>query len=107
MRARELIQEDYNENLESDLSNLLIAAKASGAANIDTQAVVDQLYGMGYAVNANSIMLLLSRNPVVLNATPQSITLTQPEGTSQSGGDPSDDAGAKVSDMAAKAVDIG
>jgi hypothetical protein len=63
---------------------------------------------MGYAVDVNSLMPLLSRNPVVLNATPQSIKLTPPEGsnpTDSSGG--AEDSASQVSDMAAKATKIG
>lgn len=82
MRAREFLQEDYNENLESDLNNILVGAKGSGSTNINTRDVVNQLYGMGYSVNINSIMPLLSNNPVVLNATPKIIKLTEPDGAS-------------------------
>jgi len=108
MRARELLQEDYNQNLESDLTNLLIGAKGIGSQQIDTQQLVDQLYKMGYAVDVNSIMSLLSNNPVVMNATPEMIQLTAPEGSAQ-GGAPgvAQDSAAQVSDMAQKANSIG
>ncbi len=82
MRAREILQEDYNESLESDLNNILVGAKGSGSTNINTRDVVDQLYQMGYSININSIMPLLSNNPVVLNATPEMIKLTEPDGAS-------------------------
>ena len=82
MRARELF-EDYNQNLESDLNNLLIGAKGNGAQQVSTQDIVDQLYSMGYSVDINSIMSLLSNNPAVMNATPEMITMTAPEGSAQ------------------------
>jgi len=107
MRAREILEENYNQSLESDLNNLLIGAKGSGAQEIETQDLVIQLQGMGYAVDENSIMTLLSRNPAVLNATPTMVRMTGPEGTEQGGGDPSQDTAAKVSDMASKATKIG
>lgn len=107
MRAREILQEDgnYNQSLESDLNNLLVGAKASGAQNIETNAIVQQLYGMGYAVDVNSIMTLLSNNPAVMNATPEQITMTPPEGSAQgsAGGDGTQDSASRVSDMAQKA----
>ena len=105
MRARELF-EDYNQSLESDLNNLLIGAKGNGAQQLRTQDVVDQLYSMGYSVDINSIMSLLSNNPAVMNATPQMINLTSPEGV-EGGGTSDQDSASRVSDMAAKATKIG
>ena len=107
MRAREILQEDYNESLDSDLNNILVGAKGSGATQIDTQAVVDQLYGMGYSIDVNSIIPLLSNNPAVMNATPEMIQLTAPEGASAGGSGDTQDNAAKVSDMAQKATSIG
>lgn len=106
MRAREILEEDYNENLESDLSNLLIGAKGSGSLEINTQDLVSQLQGMGYSVDENSLMLLLSRNPAVLNATPTLVRMTDAEGSAQGGSDPGEDAAARVGDMAQKATKI-
>lgn len=107
MRAREILEENYNQNLESDLSNLLVGAKGNGAQEINTRDLVAQLHGMGYAVDENSIMTLLSRHPAVLNATPQMIKLLGPEGTMPGGGDPNQDSASRVSDMASKATKIG
>lgn len=103
MRAREILQEDYNQNLESDLNNILVGAKGSGATNVNTQDVVDQLYGMGYAVDVNSIIQLLSNNPTVMNATPEEITMTSADGAS-SGIEHDQDSASQVSDMAQKAT---
>lgn len=107
MRAREILQEDYNQNLESDLNNFLVAAKGNGAQQVQTQDIVDQLYGMGYAVDNNSIMSLLSNNPIVMNATPEMITMTSQDGTKDSGGAADQDSASKVHDMAAKASKLG
>lgn len=107
MRAREILEENYNQSLETDLDNLLIGAKGSGAEEINTQDLVVQLRGMGYAVDENSIMALLSRNPSVLNATPTIVRMTPPEGVNQGGSEPSKDAAAQVSDMAQQATNIG
>lgn len=104
MRARELL-EDYNLNLESDLNNLLIAAKGNGLQQIQTKDIVDQLYGMGYSVNVNSILPLLSDNPAIMNATPEMISLTAPEGATGDGAEDVEDGEARVSDMASQAAE--
>lgn len=103
MRAREILQEDYNQSLESDLNNLLVGAKGNGAQQVSTQDIVDQLYGMGYSVDINSIIPLLGNNPVVMNATPEMIVMTAPEGVSNTDGG-GEDSASRVSDMAAKAT---
>jgi hypothetical protein len=105
MRAREIIQEDYNQSLQSDVLNLLVQVKANGAQQVQTSALVKQLRNMGYAVDQNSILSLLTGNPMVMNATPEMVMITPPEGSDQenSGEDPAE----KVSDMAQDATDIG
>jgi hypothetical protein len=104
MRAKEILYEDYSQRLDSDLNNLLIGAKGNGAQNINTQAIANQLQGMGYSVDVNSLMAMLQNNPIVASATPESITLTGQEGAA--GGQTQDNA-SRVSDMAAKATKIG
>jgi hypothetical protein len=107
MRAREILDEDYDQNLESTLGNILISAKAAGNTEINTNKLAGMLTQSGYSVNVNNLMLLLSRNPAVLNATPTTITLTEPEGAEGAGGgDPAQDSAAHVSDMAQKATNI-
>jgi len=105
MRAREILQEDYNANLQADLNNLLVGAKGSGATQIKTEDLVNQMYGMGYSVDANSIMALLSQNPLVAQATPMMINLSPPEGSEAVGS--GQDSAAQVSDMAQSATKIG
>jgi hypothetical protein len=60
---------------------------------------------MGYSVDKNSIMNLLSRNPIVLNATPSMVTFVDPEVSANSGLSAGDSA-AQVSSMAQKATKI-
>jgi len=105
MRAREL-REDYNQQLDADLNNLLIGAKGNGAAEVNMNDLVAQLQQMGYSVSPNSLMLLLSRNPNVLNATPTSVTLTSPENQANPGGSSGKDSAGQVSDMAQKATSL-
>ena len=107
MKAREILDENYNLNLEKDLNNLLVGAKAAGAEEINTRDLVTQLNGMGYSINSNSIMSLLVRNPMILNATPTIIKFVPPEGASRSGSSSDSDSSAQVADMAQRATKIG
>jgi hypothetical protein len=103
MRAKEILYEDYSQRLDSDLNNLLIGAKGNGAQNIDTQDIANQLQGMGYSVDVNSLMAMLQNNPAVANATPESITLSSQDGSAGQ----TQDSASRVSDMASKATKIG
>lgn len=107
MRAREILQEDYNQSLESDLNNLLVAAKGNGAQQVETNSLVDELYKMGYAVDINSITQLLDNNPTVMNVTPEMITMIPPAGAIGSSDNSEQDSASKVSDMASKASSLG
>lgn len=104
MRAKEILYEDYTQRLESDLNNLLISAKGNGAAEVDTQTLADQLQGMGYSIDVNSLIPMLQNNPAITNATPQSITLTSGDGSPAG---QTQDSASRVSDMASKATKIG
>lgn len=105
MRAKEVLYEDYSQRLDSDLNNLLMNAKGNGAQELPTEAFVNELLNMGYAVTVESLMALLQDNPSVANVTPQSISFASSEVAM--GDDPTQDSAAKVKDMARKAVDIG
>lgn len=103
MRAREIIQEDYNQSLQDDLNNILISAKGSGASKVKTGAVVNQLQQMGYAINIESILTLLINNPSVQNATSEMIMFAAPENNSVGN---TQDSASQVSDMAQRATKI-
>jgi len=105
MRAREIIQEDYNQSLESDLNNLLVGAKGNGAQQVRTQDIVATLYKMGYSGDVNSILSLLTNNPTITNATPEMIVLAPPEGAETAGA--GQDSAEQVGDMAQAATKIG
>lgn len=107
MRAREILDEDYHQSLESSLNDYLVGAKGAGMQQIDTSKLVAQLQGMGFSVDENSIIPLLSNNPSVANATPSIIQLIGNEGVASSGDSSEQDSAARVRDMAQKATDIG
>lgn len=106
MRAREILDENYNQSLESDLTNLIIVAKGTGASQIRTPDLVAQLQNMGYAVDENSLMMLLGDNPAVMSSTPEVVSLNSPDAGAEEE-DPTADSAEKVQDMAADASKIG
>jgi hypothetical protein len=107
VRAREVLDEDYNTNLESDLTNLLVRAKGTGQSEIKTRNLVSQLQQMGYSVSIASIENILSNNPAVVNISPGTITLTPSAGYDSANAkvDRQEDSADHVRDMAMAAVD--
>jgi hypothetical protein len=104
MRAREILQENYAESLETDLNNLLVGAKGNGSEALNTNDLVAQLTQMGYSVNVHSILTLLSRNPNVTSATPTVVNLQGPEDNqAQASTGSGQDNAAHVSSLAQKA----
>ena len=77
MRAWELLKEDTGSKLETDLEDLLIAAKASGIEDVDIESLVDQLNAMGYSVTQDSLVDVLDSldDDFVKNVTLNDITL--------------------------------
>ena len=103
MRIRELLKEDYQSQLVSDVTNILVGAKGHGISNIPTQALVQQLQKMGYSVDVVSLVEVLQDNPAVQNATPESIVLSgteQPDGEDKS----AEDSAAHVGNLAQSAT---
>lgn len=105
MRAKELILEDYNQSLQSDLENLLVNVKAAGVTQVPTAKLADQLNNSGYSVSPSSLMMLLQDNPMVMNVTPEMVELTAPEAGGTGG--QTQDSASQVSDMAQSATKIG
>lgn len=59
MRGWEILVEDEGTDFESDVEDLLIAAKANGMTDLSVDSLVDQLNSMGYAVTADSLIASL------------------------------------------------
>ena len=77
MRAWELL-ESAKSDFESDLEDLLVAAKANGLQEIEVDDLVDQLSAMGHSVTPDSLVSSLEsqENNFVKNATLNTITLS-------------------------------
>ena len=101
MRAMEILCEDYNKQLETDVTDLLIGAKASGVSQVSAPKLVQRLQHMGYSVDVNSLVTLLQNNPAILSVTPESITLNVEQQQADNSGE---DTAAQVSNMAQKAT---
>lgn len=59
MRGWELLKESEGSDFESDVEDLLIAAKANDMQELSVDALVDQLNSMGYAVTPDSLIASL------------------------------------------------
>lgn len=100
MRLRDILNEDYSENLDSDLTNLLLNAKSMGHDELKTSDLVRQLRSMGYSsVDMNSIQSLLQNSPAVMSSNDGSISLNAQSPETDSG----EDSAAKVKQLANKA----
>lgn len=76
MRAWELLVEYVESDFDSDLEDLLIAAKASGITEVEVESLVDQLNAMGHSVTADSLISAIetSDHEFIKNATLNTIT---------------------------------
>ena len=107
MRAREILDEDYNQNLESDVTNLLISVKGAGGTVIPTQKLIDKLNSSGYSVSVESLMGLLQDIPLISSITPAQIQFAPSDampGVSDDTETP--DSSGEESDMSQQATNI-
>jgi hypothetical protein len=76
MRAWELLVEFVESDFDSDLEDLLIAAKANGITEIDVDSLVAQLNDMGYSVTPDSLVSDIEKHDhaFIKNATLNTIT---------------------------------
>ncbi len=76
MRAWELLVEYVESDFDSDLEDLLIAAKANGITEIEVDPLVAQLNDMGYSVTPDSLVSAIEEHDheFIKNATLNTIT---------------------------------
>jgi hypothetical protein len=75
MRAFELFENEYNEDLRSEVITLLTAVSAEGFTEVKTQNLLRDLEQQGYAVDEQSVLDLLSTLEIVSVATGDKITI--------------------------------
>ena len=100
MRIREILKEDYQSELVSDLTDVLLGAKGKGIKTLPTAALVQQLQQMGYSVDPDSLVEILVDNPAVETATPISVTLSGTDEVEQSRDNNVEDSAAHVDSLA-------
>lgn len=106
MRAREFINEDYTQDLESTLNNLLTGVKGNGVSRVPTTKLVNKMQQSGFSVSIDSLMLLLQDNPMVSNVSQEFVELEAPDSSIDPTGQTQDSA-SQVSDLAQSATKIG
>jgi hypothetical protein len=101
-----MTEDDYSQNLEDDITNLLVAISAEGIAEVDMDQLKTDLQNMGYTIDTKSLFNIVSNLPVVSNASYNKIELVTDVDTS--GDDPAqdteDDDQKTVDDLADKQV---
>jgi hypothetical protein len=105
MRAREFLSEDYEGDLMSELNNLLVVAKGSGADSIRTQDLANSLRQNGYSASPESIEQLLSNNQMNVSVTPEEITFI--DNQKNNNDMDSEESAQKVKQMAQRSVERG
>src|SRR6056297_1482697 len=75
MRAHELFDSDYNEDLRSEVITLLTAVSAEGIDQVKTQNLLIDLENQGYAVDEQSLLELLNTREVVATANSDKIEI--------------------------------
>lgn len=107
MRIREILYEDYNQDLNNDLDNILVSAKAKDINDIDPNVIVRQLQHMGYSIDVGSLITLLQNNPNVQNASPEGIRLTGDDSSDEFSDDQYEDNKSQVNQLAQQAAQKG
>ena len=101
-----MTEDDYSQNLEDDITNLLVAISAEGIGEVDMDQLKTDLQNMGYTIDTKSLFHIISNLPVVSNASYNKIELVTDVDTS--GDDPAqdteDDDQKTVDDLADKQV---
>ena len=101
-----MTEDDYSQNLEDDITNLLVAISAEGIGEVDMDQLKTDLQNMGYTIDTRSLFNIVSNLPVVSNASYNKIELVTDVDTT--GDDPAqdteDDDQKTVDDLADKQV---
>lgn len=100
MRAFELFESDYNEDLRSEVITLLTAISAEGVDKIDTQNLLLDLEAQGYAVDEQTLVELLNSIEIVATATPETIEIATTDADMMAGDDAEEISQDRVDNMA-------
>lgn len=102
MRLHQLLAEnDYNEDLRSEIITLLTAVSAEGIDEVDTQNLLNDLAMQGFAVDENSLLELLGTMDIVATANADKIEIATSDSDSMVGQDSEEVEQDRVDDLAA------
>ena len=77
MRIAEILQEShYTDELQNDITNLLIAVAEDGIFKVETQNLLNDLQNMGYSIDEESILDVLDTIGIVRDANPETIDIS-------------------------------
>ena len=102
MRLFQLYENDYNEDLRSEVITLLTAVSAEGISEISTQNLLNDLEQQGFAVDAESLLLLLGDMEIVTKATDEKISISTIDADHMVGTQTDDVKADRVDNMASK-----
>jgi hypothetical protein len=86
MRLSELVLEsEVAHDIEGALNSLLMSVRANDISSIATDKIVNQLRQQGYSVSTSSLINFIEGNPLVQNATIDSITFKHADNYAVSG----------------------
>jgi len=100
MRAFELFDSDYNEDLRSEIITLLTAIDAEGIDEIQTQNLLRDLEEQGYAVDEETLIDILSTIEIVSTATGDTINIATSDADAMVGNDAEEVEQDRVDDLA-------
>lgn len=101
------IVEEYSQELQDDITNLLVAISAEGIGEVDMDQVKVDLQNMGYNIATKDLFDIVSNLPIVSNASYNKIELNTDADTTGDDAaeqDTEDDDQKTVDDLADKQV---
>ena len=75
MRFKQLVERNYEGELEDAIVTLLTAIGAEGINTVDTDQLVLDLQNQGFSINKNSLFSTLNGLPIVANANSETIQI--------------------------------
>lgn len=87
MRAAELFENDYTEDLRSEIITLLVAVNAQGITSVKTKNLLIDLEDQGYAVDQDSLLEILDELEIVSTANADTIEIATSDSDMMVGAD--------------------
>ena len=75
MRFKQLVESNYEGELEDAIVTLLTAIGAEGLNTVDTDQLILDLQNQGFSINKNSLFSTLNGLPIVANANSETIQI--------------------------------